>query len=286
MKLYVPDYYFDFKCIAEKCRHSCCIGWEIDIDPDTLNIYDTVGGDIGDRIRESIEHGDTPHFKLKADGRCPFLNDTGLCDIISELGNGALCDICADHPRYRNYFKNRLEMGLGLTCEEAARLILTKEDKVRLINTETKKSARVFPERQKIIDLLQDRRLPFSERLDKLISFEKRDYSPLLYSLERLDKAWEEYIKLLKTDTDIEGLGLDTAFEQLAVCFLLRHSADSLEAAVKFSAFSTYIVMKLSAGLREKRGTLTLHNLCEISRIYSSEIEYSDENIKKILERI
>ena len=30
MTVTVPSYYKDFKCIADKCRHSCCIGWEID----------------------------------------------------------------------------------------------------------------------------------------------------------------------------------------------------------------------------------------------------------------
>ena len=32
MKLYAPEYYKQFQCIADKCTHSCCIGWEIDID--------------------------------------------------------------------------------------------------------------------------------------------------------------------------------------------------------------------------------------------------------------
>ena len=31
-----PDFYRDFHCIADRCSDSCCIGWEIDIDPDTL----------------------------------------------------------------------------------------------------------------------------------------------------------------------------------------------------------------------------------------------------------
>lgn len=31
MNLYVPDYYPAFRCIAERCRHTCCAGWEIDI---------------------------------------------------------------------------------------------------------------------------------------------------------------------------------------------------------------------------------------------------------------
>ena len=32
MKEYIPDYYKDFQCIADKCKDSCCIGWEIMID--------------------------------------------------------------------------------------------------------------------------------------------------------------------------------------------------------------------------------------------------------------
>ena len=39
MKYYLPDYYEEFKCIAQKCKHSCCVGWEIDIDDDTLAYY-------------------------------------------------------------------------------------------------------------------------------------------------------------------------------------------------------------------------------------------------------
>jgi lysine-N-methylase len=34
MKLIAPDTYPEFCCIADRCRHSCCIGWEIDVDPD------------------------------------------------------------------------------------------------------------------------------------------------------------------------------------------------------------------------------------------------------------
>ena len=30
-----PDYYPLFHCIADRCRHNCCIGWEIDIDSRT-----------------------------------------------------------------------------------------------------------------------------------------------------------------------------------------------------------------------------------------------------------
>ena len=49
MKIVKPDYYDSFRCIADKCRHSCCIGWEIDIDEDTLDLYENIPGDFGDR---------------------------------------------------------------------------------------------------------------------------------------------------------------------------------------------------------------------------------------------
>ena len=32
MKTVVPSYYKDFRCIAGDCRHTCCVGWEVDVD--------------------------------------------------------------------------------------------------------------------------------------------------------------------------------------------------------------------------------------------------------------
>ena len=85
MEIYAPDYYGDFVCIADKCRHSCCIGWEIDIDDNTLDYYSSVEGAFGTRLRENISQGDNPHFILGSDERCPFLNQSNLCDIYTEL---------------------------------------------------------------------------------------------------------------------------------------------------------------------------------------------------------
>lgn len=35
MTLIYPATADAFHCIADACRHTCCKGWEIDIDPDT-----------------------------------------------------------------------------------------------------------------------------------------------------------------------------------------------------------------------------------------------------------
>ena len=48
MKTIVPNYYKNFRCIADKCRHSCCVGWEIDVDDATMEKYKLIEGDMGD----------------------------------------------------------------------------------------------------------------------------------------------------------------------------------------------------------------------------------------------
>ena len=37
-----PDFYDNFKCIADKCTDSCCIGWEIDVDETALEKYNKI----------------------------------------------------------------------------------------------------------------------------------------------------------------------------------------------------------------------------------------------------
>lgn len=128
MKTFVPSYYEKFSCIAEKCSHTCCVGWEIDIDEASLEKYKEIPD-----IREKISFSDTPHFELSKDEVCPFLASSGLCDMISRYGEGMLCQICRDHPRFRNFIAGREEIGLGLVCEEAARIILSEKEPLRFV---------------------------------------------------------------------------------------------------------------------------------------------------------
>ena len=125
MILRMPDYCRDFRCSAGSCSDNCCIGWEIDIDSRTADYYKSVGGSFGERLRSSISWGKADSFILKNE-RCPFLNNDNLCDIILNLGEDKICHICTEHPRYYEWFDGVKEGGVGLCCEEAARLILEK----------------------------------------------------------------------------------------------------------------------------------------------------------------
>ena len=85
MKLYAPKYYKSFQCIADKCEHSCCIGWEICVDGETLERYACLDGGYGETVKESISCEGDPHFKLGNHDRCPHLDGQGLCKIIRAL---------------------------------------------------------------------------------------------------------------------------------------------------------------------------------------------------------
>ena len=114
MLLRVPVFYDSFHCIADKCTDTCCVGWEIDIDENSLKRYATIKGDFGNSLRQNIEDG---HFKLREGDRCPFLKQDGLCDMICHLGESSLCDICREHPRFVEVYGDIMEKGLGLCCE-------------------------------------------------------------------------------------------------------------------------------------------------------------------------
>lgn len=127
MILRMPEYCREFRCTADKCSDNCCIGWEIDIDEKTAEYYMSTEGKFGERLRNNISVGDCCSFILKNE-RCPFLNDNNLCDIILNLGEDKLCHICDNHPRYYEWFDGIVEGGVGMCCEEAARLILENGD--------------------------------------------------------------------------------------------------------------------------------------------------------------
>ena len=169
-----PNYYPQFQCIAGECRHNCCIGWEIDVDAETLKKYRAVGGAMGERLKKSVTSGKEPHFRLGADERCPFLNADNLCDLILYGGAEMLCQICTDHPRFCSFLPSRTEKGLGLCCEAAAKLILTQKEPFSLTVTgeaeesEAEEGALLML-REELFAIAQDRSLPVTQREENLL---------------------------------------------------------------------------------------------------------------------
>lgn len=124
MKIRVPSYFKDFKCIASECEDTCCAGWEIVIDEETNDVYQKVEGKFGDKLRSKIVEDDGDNIFVLNGNNCPFLNKNNLCEIYRELGEKSLCYTCRQYPRYEEEFLDLKEMGISLSCPEAARIIL------------------------------------------------------------------------------------------------------------------------------------------------------------------
>jgi len=301
MNLFAPDYYKDFKCIADKCRHSCCIGWEIDIDDEALACYNQMPGKLGIKLRNNISTDTEPHFILDSDERCPFLTENNLCEIILSSGEDKLCQICSDHPRFRNFFDSRTETGLGLCCEAAGKLILSQKNKLNIVKLEADNISEMqnekvfFDLRNNIIEMLQNRSIPVLDRIKNMlktynITIPYTDWKQTFLNLEHLDNSWTDKLKELKENISLFSRSeFEIPFEQLIIYFIYRHLGEAFEDGlikerISFAVLSFYIISALCQIHYTNNNSLTLDDLIEICRLYSSEIEYSQENIDTLLE--
>ncbi len=300
MNVVVPDYYADFACLQSACRHNCCIGWEIDIDDDTLDLYRGIPAPFDERLGRHISEDGAPHFVLDERERCPFLNEDNLCDIILTLGEDALCDICTEHPRFYNEWSDRTEVGLGLACEAAGHLVLGRSEPMVLIGEPSSDPLLLL--RDRLLAVLQDRTVPLAERLARLLahchaeapSADMGVWATKLLALERLDEAWTG--RLLDLQKRWECLDLaafdrviatrQTEYEQFAVYLLYRHftAENAADACAAFVVLGVTLLYYLGAVQWEETGQFTLDDQVELARLFSSEIEYSDENMAFFLD--
>lgn len=142
MKLRVPDFYSQFSCIADKCKDSCCRGWEVDVDEDSQEYYASTEGKMGEWLKSvTYQNEDGSYgFTLTPEHRCPFLNKNNLCDMYINMGEESLCEVCTDFPRFGISYCNSKEFinqkFLSLACEEAGRILFAKEDSMEFVDIE------------------------------------------------------------------------------------------------------------------------------------------------------
>ena len=285
MKLTAPLYYKDFQCIADRCRHSCCVGWEIDVDEETEKKYTTLSGEYADTVRASIDREGTPHFRLLAGERCPHLDRCGLCKIITAYGDDALCDICREHPRFYNETARGKEVGLGMSCEEACRIILSSDDYDKWVTLGDVEEGDVsefdaIPMRDAILAILKEDS-PYKCRLKRIARKTHASLSihtdgawrGILSSLEYLK---EEHRALFSVYSSKKGEGEEHAplLARALAYFVYRHASsardeEEFRCAVGFSL----LCERLLSSMIEAGG-----EPFECARILSEEIEYSEEN--------
>ncbi len=302
MREYVLSYYPKFKCIAEKCKHTCCAGWTVNIDASTLSFYKNQTSDFSKTLKSGINFKKSK-FKLNKSKRCAFLNDKNLCDIITTLGETSLCQVCRDHPRFKTFFDNSTEIGLGFCCEHATRIILSYQDKIQPVLAKDDGTCselsfiqnQILKFRKNAILIIQDRNKNINDRINELLSLCdtvlcEKDFKKILklfLSLERLDKSWGARLKNLNGKSF--KLNTDSKFslycEQFLVNSLFRHISNCDDTMLLKGRLVTCIISWWIIKSIFENEILT-HNefelICDIVRAYSAEVEYSQKNLNKL----
>lgn len=246
MKTRTPDYFNEFKCIASQCEDTCCAGWEIVVDEDTHEYYKSVQGKFGERLKNEIvqdEDGDNI-FVLKGN-RCAFLNEQDLCDVYKELGEEHLCYTCKEYPRFTEEFGSIREVGLSLSCPEAARIIFRETGITEFEVSEDDEMVAAYNDisydifmqlltsRKLIMEILQDRSLKLNVRISIVLSFSQEIQDKIdedkIEEIEHIRKKYSDnnfiksYIDKLEEIKGREKIKYDNIREYLSVYKNIDH---------------------------------------------------------------
>lgn len=256
-----PSFFDEFRCAAGDCAHTCCAGWEIAVDTDTLTLYDSL---LDESEKKRLIRTPDETLLCREHERCGFLRNDGLCELIIRHGEDALCGICREHPRFYSYSENGniREGGQGICCEAAAKLWLS--DDLCLISED-------------------DGYDPDESELDAL-----RAQSELIYDTGMMDREMavciKQYPRLRKLFATLETLEplifpddppqLHPLSHRLCSYYIYRWYFDHPYEVSRFAAICTVMTAALYGDFSDS------------ARRISCEVEYDPDNTEKILEFI
>ena len=290
-----PSFYDEFRCKADKCTDSCCIGWEIDIDELSLEKYKNVSGEFGERLRRSIEtQEDCSFFRLSENERCPFLCENGLCDIYINLGEDALCDICSEHPRFYNETDDITEAGLGLCCEKVCEMLFDDNYELKFVSDNKMQPSEIHND---ILGIIECSDTDIIEKMNKIISvagglhkiefndeFRKNTVKSFLET-EPINEEWTAFVSAMSDNVDnmdIDGINLyDKDYSKLLAYILYRNLPEmcyDINTLAYFCCISVSFVILCDCYILGSKGELLKSDRLENIRRWSKQTEYSTEN--------
>ncbi len=293
MRLYAPRYYKDFRCTADACRHSCCIGWQITVDGEAMARYRALPTEAREAILGSVDtdlHTGAHTFRLGKDGRCPQLRTDGLCRIICEHGDALLCDICREHPRFYHVTARGAEVGLGAACEAACRLILTSDGYADTCEIGTYGTDEPMPAfdaisvREAVYRTLSDRSLPYAQRLHALLIRAELTAMPdaeagraILSALEYLDDSHARAF-LCYTPTPVRSEENELPSERFLAYLVYRYVSQARDEQEARCALRMCLLLERLYASLLSSGEMPL----EAARMLSEELEYSEDNVETL----
>ncbi|MDY4606663.1 flagellin lysine-N-methylase [Clostridium tertium] len=188
--------YEKFKCTADKCKFTCCKGWDINVDTKTYNKWrekDELNY-LLDNVKLIKSNGENSYLiKKETKGECPLLSYEGLCNIVINHGDENLSLACKNLPRMESYFEDVKELTLSCSCPEVVNIISDMKEKNYM---ESNASISYIEDlgclkiRENLVNILQKDEISIE---DKLIL----SYNILLNMLDSDDLTYEDLIEFL-----------------------------------------------------------------------------------------
>lgn len=299
--------YDKFKCTADKCRLTCCEGWDISVDADTYNKWKSEGeafNYILDNIKIKRGRSKSGYFiKKRTEKACPLLDEKGLCEIVKNHGEEYLSLTCHKFPRIENSFGHRRELSLSCACPEVVELISSLEGKIELVSensiynindSSSKSEAFEVKLRKVLIDLCQNENFLLEERiiagfeiLLNILSLEGENENNKLNELRKYEEP--DYVKGLTYKYRNIEINFDDTIEELNNLFLdivmNYKNVHGLENILKdISDFAENINTKgLSAQWNTYKSLINQYSLvlenCIAAKIYSTCTSSDIENM-------
>lgn len=199
----------DFVCAADKCPDTCCKGWEIVIDDDTLEYYKNYSGDIRSTLDNCIDY-DKSIIKYDDEGKCLLLREDGLCSLVREAGEESLCDTCHLYPRHVEEYEDVREWSIAVSCPIAAHLVLTDENHEYITESDNEIDPleedfddfdlllfdKLEVSRESLYRVIRNKELPIHERLSICLKMaylmQKCIDDEEIYKIDELCNSWEK----------------------------------------------------------------------------------------------
>ncbi len=315
MKIITPSFYKEFKCIAGDCPDSCCQGWEVDADSDSLSYYAALDSKLEikkkiDSVLSKDEFGNSI-FTLAAKKRCPFLNDENLCDMHIALGEEHTPKTCRNFPRFFNNYGGVTEIGISFSCPVAAETMynLDKLDFLEKVNSEPPCINDIDPQqylfmkskREELYRIIQNRSLHIKERLLRVIDFcsdiidekiiDTVDFFSVFNNPELINPEWNELVEA----SCYRSIEDTVANENIALYFLYKYFLTSAidktvtpEIAIKMAVVGVLINTYMDGGywgihLWSKETEHSQYNMDRFKRLLQHADCLSFENLKNLI---
>lgn len=298
MKLVTPSFYKNFECIAGTCPDSCCQGWEVDADEESLAYYKTLSGSLKERIDSVLdkdEFGNTI-FRLADKKRCPFLNDENLCDMHIAIGGEHTPYTCRTFPRFTNDFGGTREMGISFSCPVASDMMWNLTEDVSfdteinalppsLNDIDAELYFKLLTYRKKAYSIIHNREEDIKQRLKNLLDFasdiqtELDDYTEegsetqffdIFHNPEVINNEWVEKVK----NHSIKPVFAENKIcENIAMYFLFRYFLTAVYDSDVLSKVKMAVIGVLIPAYFGN-DAWTIH-------LWSKETEHSDINMER-----